>query len=186
MKCMQGEQPGIVKDGQGSGIHIGQSPALPKGFSRLSGLSDYFPNLNLKQFTDYTISKILFLVAISAIISVFFIIFFLLRDGYQVFFEVGPVPFLTGQTWNPTGVVPLFGALPLIAGTVLVMVLAMLISVPLSLGSAIFIAEIASPPLKAVIKPAIELLAGIPSVVYGFFGLILLTDWIAVAWHCLP
>jgi len=134
-------------------------------------------------FIDDFIKKILFLTAISAIIAVFFIIFFLLRDGYQIFWEAGVWNFLTSSTWNPTGEPPLFGTLPLIIGTLLVMVGAMIIAVPLSIGSAIFIAEIASPRMKVVIKPAIELLAGIPSVVYGFFGLILLTDWLRVLFN---
>ncbi len=157
--------------------------AICRGLEKALPFSRYLPRARRKRLIESLIGKILFLVAISAIVSVFFIILFLLRDGYQIFFEIGPVNFLAGQTWNPTGVLPLFGAFPLIMGTLLVMVLAMIISIPLSIGSAIFIAEIASPRLKAVIKPAIELLAGIPSVVYGFFGLILLTDWIQVVFN---
>lgn len=157
-----------------------RDPTLRNGFLRVFGFSGEFPEIHTKHLTDSFISKILFLVAISAIISVFFIILFLVRDGYQIFLEIGPVNFLAGKIWNPTGFPPLYGAFPLIIDTLLVMVLAMIISIPLSIGSAVYIAEIASPRTKAFIKPAIELLAGIPSVVYGFFGLILLTDWIAV------
>ncbi|PKL61705.1 MAG: phosphate ABC transporter permease [Methanomicrobiales archaeon HGW-Methanomicrobiales-2] len=122
----------------------------------------------------------LFCAALAAIVAVFFIIVFLLRDGYQIVLETGLWNFLTGMNWNPTGQNPSYGVFPLITGTLLVMALAMVIAVPLSIGSAVFIAEIASPGMKSIIKPAIELLAGIPSVVYGFFGLILLTDWIRV------
>ncbi|WP_292364209.1 MULTISPECIES: phosphate ABC transporter permease PstA [unclassified Methanoculleus] len=134
-----------------------------------------------RQLVDRIVGKLLFSVALFAIIAVFFIIVFLLRDGYQIVLETGPWHFLTGQDWNPAGQNPIFGVLPLIVGTLLVMALAMVIAVPLSIGTAVYIAEIAGPGTKAVVKPAVELLAGIPSVVYGFFGLILLTDWIRVA-----
>jgi phosphate transport system permease protein len=133
-----------------------------------------------RQFVDRAVGKLLFCAALAAIVAVFFIIVFLLRDGYQIVLETGLWNFLTGMNWNPTGQNPSYGVFPLITGTLLVMALAMVIAVPLSIGSAVFIAEIASPGMKSIIKPAIELLAGIPSVVYGFFGLILLTDWIRV------
>jgi phosphate transport system permease protein len=121
---------------------------------------------------------ILFLSAISAIIVMFSIIIFLFRDAYPIFQRIGLGPFLTGMRWNPVGQPPLYGAFPLIIATLLVTLGAMVIAIPLSIGSAIFISEIATPKMKAIIKPAIELLAGIPSVVYGFFGLLILTTWI--------
>lgn len=147
-------------------------------------ISSYFRWGQLGRYwKEHLIRTLLFLGAIVAIVAVFFIIFFVVRDGYQIFLEAGVWKFLIGSTWNPTGIPPSFGTLPLIVGTLLVMLGAMIIAVPLSLGSAIFIAEIASPRMKAVIKPAIELLAGIPSVVYGFFGLILLSDWIRILFN---
>lgn len=121
---------------------------------------------------------ILFLSAISAIIVMFSIIIFLFRDAFPIFQRIGLVPFLTGMRWNPVGQPPLYGAFPLIIATLLVTLGAMVIAIPLSIGSAIFISEIATPKVKAIMKPAIELLAGIPSVVYGFFGLLVLTTWI--------
>ena len=75
---------------------------------------------------------------------------------------------------------PLYGIFPLIVGTLLVTIGAIVFAVPLSIGCAIYVSELASPRVKNVLKPAIELLAGIPSVVYGFFGLIVLTDFIRV------
>ena len=85
--------------------------------------------------------------------------------------------------WNPTGERPSYGAFSLIVGTLLVTIGAMVIAIPLSLCSAIFISEIASPRMKSIIKPAIELLAGIPSVVFGFFGLIILTTWLRISFN---
>ena len=91
--------------------------------------------------------------------------------------------FLSGTRWNPTGEPPSYGAFSLIVGTLLVTIGAMVIAIPLSIGSAIFISELAPPRIRAIIKPAIELLAGIPSVVYGFFGLIVLTTWLRISFN---
>ncbi len=122
-----------------------------------------------------------FFTAFFAVVVVTFILLFLLRDGYPIFGEVGIIPFLFGTTWTPTAVEPLYGIFPLIVGTLLVTIGAIVFAVPLSIGCAIYVSELASPRVKNVLKPAIELLAGIPSVVYGFFGLIVLTDFIRVA-----
>jgi phosphate transport system permease protein len=90
--------------------------------------------------------------------------------------------FLRGRNWYPTkNPVPEFGAISLIAGTALVTLLAILIALPLGLAVAIFLAEIATPAMRGLIKPAIELLAGIPSVVYGFFGLVVLVPMLQQA-----
>jgi phosphate transport system permease protein len=124
--------------------------------------------------------SIWFFCAIFAVIAIFFIIFFLFWDGYPIFVQVGVWDFITGMTWNPTGNPPMYGIFPLITGTVLVTIGAMAISIPLGIGSALYISEMAPPRVKAVVKPAIELLAGIPSVVFGFFGLVVLTSWIQV------
>jgi len=134
-----------------------------------------------RHLTDLIAGKLLFFAALVAIAAVIFIIVFLLRDGYQIVLETGIWNFLIGQDWNPAGRDPAYGAFPLIVGTVLVTALAMAIAVPLSIGTAVFTAEIAGPRTRSVVKPAVELLAGIPSVVYGFFGLILLADWIRIA-----
>ena len=131
-------------------------------------------------FTEQAIRSVWFLTAIFAVFAVFFILIFLLKDGLPAFEEIGVVDFLFGSTWNPAGAVPSYGAFPLITGTILVTIGAMVIATPLGIGSAVYISELASPRVKGVVKPAVELLAGIPSVVYGFFGLIILTDWLRV------
>ena len=130
---------------------------------------------------EKTIKTVFFFAAFFAVVVVTFILLFLLRDGYPIFVEVGIIPFLFGDTWAPTAVEPLYGIFPLIVGTLLVTIGAIIFAVPLSIGCAIYVSELASPRVKNVLKPAIELLAGIPSVVYGFFGLIVLTDFIRVA-----
>lgn len=89
--------------------------------------------------------------------------------------KIGVWDFLTGQEWYPTSVpVARFGVLPLILGTLLVTIIAILFALPIGLITAIYMAEIASERMRRMMKPVIELLAGIPSVVYGFFGLVVL------------
>ena len=134
----------------------------------------------LSFFRERAIKTVFFCTASLAVVVVTFILLFLLRDGYPIFSSVGIIPFLFGDTWAPTAVQPLLGIFPLIAGTLLVTIGAIVFAVPLSIGCAIYVSELASPRVKNVLKPAIELLAGIPSVVYGFFGLIVLTDFIRV------
>lgn len=132
-------------------------------------------------FREKSIRALFFFTAFFAVIVVSFILLFLVRESLPIFLQVGIADFLLGPDWAPTAAGPLYGIFPLIAGTLLVTIGAMVFAVPLSIGCAVFIAELASPRLKAILKPAIELLAGIPSVVYGFFGLIVLTDFIRVA-----
>ena len=129
---------------------------------------------------EQAIKSVFFITAFFAVIVVLFILLFLVRDGYPIFIDYGTIPFLFGETWAPTAVEPLYGILPLIIGTLLVTLGAIVFAVPLSIGCAIYVSELASPRVKNVLKPAIELLAGIPSVVYGFFGLVVLTDFIRV------
>ena len=129
---------------------------------------------------EQAIKSVFFITAFFAVIVVLFILLFLVRDGYPIFVDYGTIPFLFGDTWAPTAMEPLYGIFPLIVGTLLVTIGAIVFAVPLSIGCAIYVSELASPQIKNVLKPAIELLAGIPSVVYGFFGLIVLTDFIRV------
>lgn len=89
----------------------------------------------------------------------------------------GLINFITGSTWDPNNYY--FGILPLIAGTLIVVAGALLIAVPIGIFSAIHLSEYCPQKIKNIIKPIIELLAGIPSVVYGFIGLTFLVPWIA-------
>lgn len=93
--------------------------------------------------------------------------------------KITPTEFFWGEEWFPTShPAPLFGVLPLVMGTLWVSLAAILFALPLGLAVAIYMAELASPKIRAVLKPIIELLAGIPSVVYGFFGLIVIVPLI--------
>lgn len=98
--------------------------------------------------------------------------------------DISPGDFFGGTHWMPTSTpAPLFGFVPLLLGTLLVSLVAILIALPLALGVAIYLAELAGQRARAFMKPAIELLAGIPSVVYGFFGLVVLVPLIQKAFN---
>jgi phosphate transport system permease protein len=87
--------------------------------------------------------------------------------------------FITGNEWIPTATpAPIFGVLPLITGTLLVSFFAILLALPFGLGVAVFLSEVAQPSIRKLLKPMIELLAGIPSVVYGFFGLVVIVPFV--------
>jgi phosphate transport system permease protein len=93
----------------------------------------------------------------------------------EFFREVSIVDFLTGTNWAPLFEPPAFGVLPLIAGTLLVTGCACLVCIPFGLGSAIYLSEYARPRTRKYLKPALEVLAGIPTVVYGYFALTFMT-----------
>ena len=141
---------------------------------------------NKKYFKDNVIKIILFLSAIVAVVVIFSILYYLFTEAYPAFEKIGIWNFLSGLNWKPEladilGPDKAFGALPLIAGTLICTFGAMLIAIPLSMGTAIFISELAPPRVKSIAKPIVELLAGIPSVVYGFFGLIVLVNWLRIS-----
>jgi len=135
----------------------------------------------IRRIQEQAIGSLWFICAIFAVLTVCFILGYLFYNGYPAFVQIGLQDFLFGLDWNPTGSPPRYGILSLIVGTILVMIGAMVLAVPLGIASAIFISELAGPRLRTIIKPAVELLAGIPSVVYGFFGLVVLTNWIRVS-----
>jgi phosphate ABC transporter permease protein PstC len=124
------------------------------------------------------ISFLLFLSALVSVASLGIITFFIFQAGLPLIFKIGMDNFLFSSLWNPTSKSPSFGIAAMILGSVWVTVGAILVGVPLGLAVAIFSAEIAPPRLAMVIRPVIQLLAGIPSVIYGFIGLTILAPTI--------
>ena len=120
----------------------------------------------LKKNRDPIIKWILFFIASIATIFVFLIIIFLFVTGAPFFAEVTFTEFIFGTNWLPSN--EEFGALPIIVDTLLVTLGAIIIALPLGLMTAIFIAELAPPKLRKILKFSVEILAGIPSIVYGF------------------
>lgn len=99
---------------------------------------------------------------------------YLVLSGLPAIMEIGPIEFLFGKTWASTASEPKFGILPFILTSVYGTAGAILLGVPVGLMTAVFLSKVASPRLAAVIRPAVDLLAGIPSVVYGLVGMIVL------------
>ena len=112
------------------------------------------------------------LVACSAVavLTTIGIVFSVLFETMIFFRSVSPIEFLFGSHWSPTGTPASFGLIPLLVGTLLITVIAIAVAGPLGLLSAIYMAEYASPRLRNVLKPVLEILAGIPTVVLGFFA----------------
>ena len=101
------------------------------------------------------------------------------REALAFFAKVSPAEFFGGTRWAPTSdAAPAFGVLPLVAGTLLITVGSAIIALPLGLLSAIYLAEYARPRTRAVLKPVLELLAGVPTVVYGYFALEAITPFL--------
>lgn len=98
----------------------------------------------------------------------------LFKEGLPIFKEISVFKFLFGRYWYPTYDPPDFGILPLILGSLWVTLGALFVAVPLGVGSAMYISELAHPKLREILKPMVELLASVPSVVYGFFGMVFL------------
>ena len=112
------------------------------------------------------------LCACVSILAVALICIFLFANGVPTLFKIGPLKFLLGTTWKPGN--DIFGILPMILGSIYVTAGAILVGVPIGLLTAIYMSKFASPRINKVMLPAVQLLAGIPSVVYGFFGMIVL------------
>jgi len=126
-------------------------------------------------FQEKVIEIILILFASVSILTTIGIIFSLMFETIVFFSEVSIIEFFTSIRWAPVFDPPSFGVLPLITGTLLIAFLSSMVSLPLGLGSAIYLSEFAHSRTRKIIKPIIELLAGIPSIVYGFFALTFIT-----------
>ncbi|OGG26850.1 phosphate ABC transporter permease subunit PstC [Candidatus Gottesmanbacteria bacterium RIFCSPLOWO2_01_FULL_39_12b] len=132
----------------------------------------------MNKFIETIIEKSIILIAFSTVAVLFLIAFFIFKEGIPFLAQYGLPGFLTGSTWLPGE--DKFGILPMIIGSIYVTLGALIVGVPLGVGSAIFLVEFANKRIRNIIKPAIELLAGIPSVVYGFIGIMVLAPWVRI------
>ncbi len=124
---------------------------------------------------DKITERLMLLIAFSAILSLLLITFFIFQQGVPLIFRVGLKNFFSTH-WAPTK--GEFGILSMMIGSLMVTVGALVVGIPFSLACAIFLAEFSSKPVQKILKPIIELLAGIPSVVYGFIGIVILVPFI--------
>ena len=124
---------------------------------------------------EFAIESSLFLCAALSIFTTLGIIVVLARETFAFLSEVPIGEFLFGTEWTPLFATPKFGVLPLVAGTALVSLIAMLVALPMGLLSAIYLSEYAEHRVRRVVKPILEILAGVPTVVYGYFALSFVT-----------
>ena len=117
---------------------------------------------------------IFFVSALASVFAVALICLFLFVNGIPAIGKIGAFNFLLGQEWSPTDHPPLFGILPMILGSVYITAGAIVVGVPIGILTAVFMAKICPKRIYRILKPAIELLAGIPSIVYGFFGMVVI------------
>jgi len=118
--------------------------------------------------------KILLVSAFVSVITIILIGGFIFKEGLPIIGKVGLFKFLLGREWHPTE--GEFGIFPMIVGTFAVTFGALILGVPLGVATAIFLAEFAPPWVSRIVRPAVELLAGIPSVVYGLFGMVIINQ----------
>jgi phosphate transport system permease protein len=131
-----------------------------------------------RQLKETIIKGIFAVFAFASVITLALIVLFLFREGIPIFKEVSVGNFLFGNEWYPTYDPPSYGIWPLIVGSAIVTVCSCLLAVPLGVLSAVYIAEIAPPSIKDIAKSTIELVAGLPSVVLGFFGMVVVAPFL--------
>ena len=131
----------------------------------------------MKSHVSESIAKVIFGVAAAvSILAVALICVFLFAKGLPAMGKIGLVEFLTGTQWRPAN--DIYGILPMIVGSICVTLGALELGVPVGMLCAIFLSRFASPRVEKLLMPGVQLLAGIPSVVYGFFGLVVIVPWL--------
>ena len=131
---------------------------------------------------EQVVKGLLLLCALLSVATTVAIVFALFEPSVEFFREVSPREFFTGRQWSPLFANPQFGVLPLVTATLLITGIALSICVPVGLFVAIYLSEFARPRVRRVLKPMLEILAGIPTVVYGFFALTFVTPLLQDVW----
>lgn len=143
------------------------------------------PRLRARNQVEFAIRLALIACSMVAILTTLGIVLSLLADALRFFSFINPLDFLFGTTWNPrfqsagTGSAGEYGLLPLLWGTVMISIIAMLVAVPIGLMTAVYLSQYAHKRVRGVVKPVIEVLAGIPTIVYGFFALVTVGPFLA-------
>ena len=127
--------------------------------------------IRVKRLTEFAIERLLFLCAAASILVTAGIIFVLILETAAFLREVPLSEFLLGTIWTPLFYEPRFGVLPLVSGTILASGIAMMVAVPAGLITAIYLSEYAPAVVRRTVRPTLEILAGVPTVVYGYFAL---------------
>lgn len=136
------------------------------------------PMANRRQTTEKSMQAMFFIIATASITILFLIMLFLFKEGLPIFKTVTVKDFIFGKYWYPTSDPPDFGILPLIIASLAVTAVAGMIAIPLGIMTAIYLSEIAGARVGEIVKPIVELLAALPSVVIGFFGMVLVAPFL--------
>lgn len=131
-----------------------------------------------RELKEKIIKALLIIASIISILTTFGILFSILFEAIEFFHLRSFWYFITGTEWSPGIIGSKFGAVPIFAGTFVITIIAMLVAIPIGLGSAIYMSEYASTNLRNALKPLLEILAGIPTVVYGFFAAITVAPFV--------
>jgi len=133
---------------------------------------------NVRRRKEKTIKGLFFIVALASITILGLIVIFLFMEGLPIFGKVSVKDFIFGLYWYPTSDPPDFGIFPLIIASIAVTVISSIISIPLGVLTALYLAEAASARARELVKPVVELLAALPSVVIGFFGMVVVAPFL--------
>ncbi|MET9829441.1 phosphate ABC transporter permease subunit PstC [Streptomyces sp. NPDC006385] len=134
------------------------------------------------RYGEKAIKVLLVAASLVSVLTTIGIVVALIPPAAEFFGQVGIGEFLTGTEWSALFTPPSFGVIPLVTGTLMVTLIALLVAVPLGLGAAVYLSEYANPKVRSVFKPILEVLAGIPTVVYGFFALKAITPLLQDIW----
>jgi phosphate transport system permease protein len=145
----------------------------------------FTPKLS-RNLQEKAIEFVLFLAAFSAVATTVGILYILISESVGFFEKISLLEFLSDTQWTPLFADPHYGILPLLSGTLVTSVVAMLVAIPLGTIAAIYLSEFAAPRLREIIKPCLELLAAIPTVVYGYFALLFVTPLLQKIFPNLP
>lgn len=144
-------------------------------FERLSRSEAWHPNRTLNKWVQGAVMAVFGVFALISILTTFGIVLTLVVDAIPFFAEVSLKEFLTSTNWTPLFLEPRFGIFVLVSATFLTSAIAIATAVPLGLLSAICLSEYAPRSVRRWLKPALEILAGVPTVVYGYFALLFVT-----------
>lgn len=151
----------------------------------ISSRYSYKPKLG-RQIGEKVIEIVLFLAAFSSVATTVAILYILISESFSFFQQVPIWDFLTGTKWTPLFINPQYGILPLLSGTFVSAGVALAVAIPLGTIAAIYLSEFASKTVREIAKPALELLAAIPTVVYGYFALLYVTPFLQNFFPKLP
>jgi phosphate transport system permease protein len=152
---------------------------------KVSKAREYSPKLK-REIREKIIEILLFLAAFSSVATTIAILEILIKESVLFFQKVPLIEFFTDTKWTPLFHNPHYGILPLLSGTLVTSGVALVVAIPLGTIVAIYLSEFASSQLREIVKPALELLAAIPTVVYGYFALLYVTPWLQKIFPQLP